>query len=39
MRCPKCDSDDVDIVWANKNRIHIYCYHCNKGSYIKKENE
>lgn len=35
--CPKCKSDDIDIVVREKNRIHITCYHCDKGSYIEQK--
>lgn len=27
MLCPKCGSDDVDLIQKTKRREHWYCYH------------
>jgi transcription elongation factor Elf1 len=33
--CPKCESDDINILKKQKVRMWIACYNCGKGSYIR----
>ncbi len=37
MLCPKCGSDDVDMVSMTNRRMHFYCFKCRKGFYVLRE--
>ena len=39
MLCPKCRSDDIELIEITKKREHYYCYHCKKGFYQKNVDE
>ena len=34
MKCPHCDSDDIELITVTPKRMHYTCYYCGLGFYV-----